>query len=344
MKKAAKKATLAFCILYAMAALSTKSTALTILFAGRILSGIGTSLLFSAPEAWLVGEARRINATDAALGATFSAAYGGDALVAIVAGQLASLAAAARGPVGPFEFSVLFLFIGALTVITRWTENTAAPSSTSSNEVSIADAFQLMINDKRILLVGAIQALFEGAMYVFVLQWPPAITQAVRGVFGMDSPTPFGKIFSCFMVSCLLGSTAFSWLQRQKITVERTTLGTMTAAAISMAAATSAISYTTGALALTALTSAFFAFELCVGLYFPSIGTLRAKYVPDSHRSVIMNIFGIPLNALVVSVFLSIRTLGVQGALAVASTALILASTAAASLLANTHRDDRSKE
>ena len=31
---------------------------LQILFLGRILSGIGTSLLFSAPESWLVGEAQ----------------------------------------------------------------------------------------------------------------------------------------------------------------------------------------------------------------------------------------------------------------------------------------------
>ena len=61
-------------------------------------------------------------------------------------------------------------------------------------------------------------------------------------------------------------------------------------------------------------------------MYFPSIGTLRSKYVPDSHRSVIMNLFGIPLNALVVSVFLSIKKLGVSGALSVSTGALALAT------------------
>lgn len=44
-----------------------------------------------------------------------------------------------------------------------------------------------------------------------------------------------------------------------------------------------------------------------------------------------MNLFGIPLNALVVSVFLSIKFLGVNGALGVASTSLGLAT---ASMLA----------
>lgn len=53
-----KKGTLAFTIIYALGAASTKSPLLQILFLGRVLSGIGTSLLFSAPESWLVGEAQ----------------------------------------------------------------------------------------------------------------------------------------------------------------------------------------------------------------------------------------------------------------------------------------------
>ena len=54
-----KKGTLAFAIIYALGAASTKSPLLQVLFIGRILSGIGTSLLFSAPESWLVGESQQ---------------------------------------------------------------------------------------------------------------------------------------------------------------------------------------------------------------------------------------------------------------------------------------------
>lgn len=61
-------------------------------------------------------------------------------------------------------------------------------------------------------------------------------------------------------------------------------------------------------------------------MYFPLIGTLRSKYVPDSHRSVIMNLFGIPLNLIVVSVFLSIKKLGIQGALTCSTVSLGLAT------------------
>ncbi|CAF4464823.1 unnamed protein product, partial [Rotaria magnacalcarata] len=32
--------------------------------------------------------------------------------------------------------------------------------------------------DKKIFLLGVVQALFEASMYVFVLEWTPALTQA----------------------------------------------------------------------------------------------------------------------------------------------------------------------
>lgn len=54
-----KKGTLAFTVLYAIGALSTKSPLLMVLLFGRVMSGIGTSLLFSAPESWLVGESQK---------------------------------------------------------------------------------------------------------------------------------------------------------------------------------------------------------------------------------------------------------------------------------------------
>merc|ERR1712157_487727 len=74
------------------------------------------------------------------------------------------------------------------------------------------------------------------------------------------------------------------------------------------------------------LALSFFVFEACVGMYFPSIGTLRSRYIPDSHRSVIMNLFGIPLNVLVVAVYLFMKYLGVNGALGISSSALALAT------------------
>ena len=130
------------------------------------------------------------------------------------------------------------------------------------------------------------------------------------------------------MACCLLGSTLFGQLAKTGVATEVSASSMLSVATLAMTAATFIVSTASPTLgmSLTGLMAAFFAFEACVGMYFPSIGTLRSKYVPDSHRSVIMNLFGIPLNLLVVSVFLSAKRLGVNGALTVSSGALGIAT------------------
>ena len=326
-----KKATLAFSVIYAIGALSTKSNVLTVLLLGRVLSGIGTSLLFSAPESWLVGAATSANQSNC-LGETFGWAYAGDAIVAILAGVMAGQVAGPRGPTGPFELSTLFLGLGGLLTALLWNENKAEPPRAGGmpdQRPTIADAIQVVLKDPKILLLGGVQSLFEAAMYIMVLQWPPAMTAA----FG--AATPYGTIFSCFMASCLLGSTLFGQLTKLGVRTERFAAAMLSVATASMTAATWTLhsaarrqgtTASLGGTGLATLVASFFAFEACVGMYFPSIGTLRSRYVPDSHRSVIMNLFGIPLNVLVVSVFLSISKLGLTGALSVSSAALGVAT------------------
>ena len=63
------------------------------------------------------------------------------------------------------------------------------------------------------------QALFEGAMYIFVLQWPPAMKAVLTGA------VPFGKVFSCFMVCCMIGSSSFGALTQRGVSPEVSTGG-----------------------------------------------------------------------------------------------------------------------
>jgi hypothetical protein len=211
---------------------------------------------------------------------------------------------------------------------------TTPPPETTSFKPSIRDAIEVVKSDPKIMLVGAVQSLFEAAMYIFVLQWPPAMRAVITNAFDTAGATttaasvPYGTIFSCFMACCLIGSTLFGQLvdtsnsntKKGALTQEQTTSWMLAVAALAMTGATLCQN------SLAGLVAGFFVFEACVGMYFPSIGLLRSKYVPDSHRSVIMNLFGIPLNVLVVTVFLSIHRLGLQGALAISSGALALAA------------------
>ena len=299
-------------------------------------------------------------------------AYAGDSIVAILAGQIAGFAASQRGPTGPFEVSVGFLILGGLISSLLWKENVASSSSSSgssddseSTKPTIRDAVKVVKSDPKIMLVGAMQSLFESAMYIFVLNWPPAVSKAVSSYFAKFAKdtsaainTPYGTVFSCFMACCLLGSTIFGQLtsssrvdkdgNSKSVSTENFAVGMLALATLAMGSATMAISsgapgilskipvvsnilggvasaISSPASVLGVLIASLFVFESCVGMYFPAIGTLRSKYFPDSHRSVVMNLFGIPLNAMVVSVFLSIERLGVQGALGVSTAALATA-------------------
>ena len=122
----------------------------------------------------------------------------------------------------------------------------------------------------------------------------------------------------------MLGSTTFSALGRRGVKPESVMSGMLFLATAAMAAATATCRNL--GFAVAPLVASFFAFEACVGTYFPLIGTLRSKYLPDAYRGVIMNLFGIPLNLIVVAVFLSIARLGVPGALACSTAALSLAT------------------
>jgi hypothetical protein len=44
---------------------------------------------------------------------------------------------------------------------------------------------------------------------------------------------------------------------------------------------------------------AFCVFEVLIGMFWPSMMTLRAKYVPEEQRSTIINLFRVPLNLFV---------------------------------------------
>ena len=94
--------------------------------------------------------------------------------MAITAGQLASITANKQGPTGPFTVSILFLLLGSILAAFRWKENkaaiaTGASEKSSEEKLTIKDAWDEMLKDKKIMLVGAVQALFEGAVNASIM-------------------------------------------------------------------------------------------------------------------------------------------------------------------------------
>mmetsp|Transcript_6603 Transcript_6603/g.17749 ORF Transcript_6603/g.17749 Transcript_6603/m.17749 type:complete len:441 (+) Transcript_6603:75-1397(+) len=274
-----------FCVTYALSCMTKHSPNFWVLMAGRVLGGIATSILFSAFEAWLVYEHINRNYDAAWLSETFAKAQFGNGLVAIGSGQVAGVAAGLFGKVAPFDLSLIVLIVTGCIVGLTWTENYGDERASVGG--GFAQAWANMMADKRILLIGAIQSAFEGAMYTFVFMWTPAL-QTISA-----TEIPHGMIFSSFMVAIMIGSSLFTLLVT-KFRIEAFLRAFFVFA-------TAAFVFTIFSKSAMGIYCGFLAFEVICGVYFPAMGTLRSRYVPEETRSAIMNFFRLPLNVIVVA-------------------------------------------
>lgn len=163
---------------------------------------------------------------------------------------------------------------------------------------SFTSSLKAVMSSTEILLCGIVCSLFEGSMYIFVFMWTPAmkeLTQLANPNF--DGILPFGLIFAAFMVCAMIGSSTFSILI-EEFKVEQIGLAVFSVATCSFCLMISTTSDTNVFLA-------FLLFEVCVGIYFPAMGTMKSVIVPENKRTTIYNLYRIPLNFIVVSSLLT---------------------------------------
>jgi hypothetical protein len=228
------------------------------------------------------------------LGLTFAACTSGNGVIAIASGVVASVVRDAWGPVAPFDASLFLLIIGTTLVWFNWGENhgDARIDMTST----LRNAWSRLVADRKIALLGCIQSFFEGAMYVFVFMWTPALEST------SDYEIYHGWIFASFMICVLYGSNIFTYLLEKQHRVEKTAMHMFCVAAIALAVPAFFENHTIRLMA-------FFVFEVCVGMFWPCLGVMRGKYVPEEVRATTMNFFRVPLNLIVVCVLSNIGKL-----------------------------------
>jgi MFS transporter, MFS domain-containing protein family, molybdate-anion transporter len=302
---------LIFALLYGISCLTKHFNNFTILLIGRLLGGVATSILMSAFETWMIHEHKARAFPDDWMSNTFAHITFGSSVVAIAAGLVASIVAYLFGFVAPFDTSLVLLCIGAYFIQTQWKENygEAAPLTASTNGGmfdfdNFTKAWRIIVSNEKIWLLGLIQSAFEAAMYIFVFMWTPALEASAKlseESAGASSPLPHGLIFAIFMVCIMIGSKVFEVVIAQR-PAEHLARWVFVASAASLAVPILSSSHTLQLLA-------FCVFELCCGLYFPSVGTMRSRYIPEEVRSTVMNIFRVGLNGIVVIVLFNIDSM-----------------------------------
>jgi len=145
-------------------------------------------------------------------------------------------------------------------------------------------------------LLGATQALYEAGMWIFVFMWTPAL----------ETPggpeIPHGWIFAAYMVCIWGGSSSFTVAIQNQGVIERNCLWLFLVATVALMMPILSENVIVRLLG-------FLVFEVCCGIYYPSMGTLRSRYIPQDVRATVMNIFAIPVNLIVVSVLANLKSL-----------------------------------
>uniref|UniRef100_A0A8R1TZK0 Major facilitator superfamily domain-containing protein 5 n=1 Tax=Onchocerca volvulus TaxID=6282 RepID=A0A8R1TZK0_ONCVO len=273
---------LLYAILYAGTCVAKHFANFWILFIGRIFGGMATSILCTAFESWLVCEHNKRGFNPDSLKTIFSHAALANSIVAIISGLVAHYSANAFGYVTPFDISLVVLVVMMICAIAYWTENYGCEKTTLN--LQFMDAYRAMRNDWRVVCLALIQSLFEGTLYLFVLEWTPALSDASGALI------PHGYIFASFMVSIMIGSTIFRLLSKH----QRPESFMRFVLAVSVLCLVTPIIWPYHAAAIFA---AFVFFEICVGIFWPAIGFMRGIYIPDTTRATIMNFSRVPLNA-----------------------------------------------
>mmetsp|Transcript_45752 Transcript_45752/g.99372 ORF Transcript_45752/g.99372 Transcript_45752/m.99372 type:complete len:464 (+) Transcript_45752:49-1440(+) len=293
-----KNACLVYVVLEVIINLLEHVNMMSLLLVGRVLGGISTSLLFSAFEAWMVTEHRKRGFPEEWIGQTFGHGAVWNGVMAIAAGFLAQVSADWFGDIGPFQLAIaLTILAGAL--ILSWRENYGGGhDESSSGDSGFSGAWSAVMGNKKLLLVGSVYALFEGAMYTFVFNWVPTLARAL-GDWGKMAAVQ-GLLFSCLMAAISIGGEVYNFSFRIA-PVEVIGVVVFGVAAACMAVPTYCDLYGCGDNDATfrLVFVAFLGFEMCVGAFQPCIATHRSKYVPDQLQSTINNLFRFPLNMLV---------------------------------------------
>jgi len=301
-----KNMCIAYCLFYIFSCLTKHFKNYSMLMVGRITGGVATSILFSGFESWMVSEhLQRNQSSSGLLTYMFGMMYMVMYMVAICTGFVSQYVADAMpfapitdgsmiymgGKLGPFDFAIVLLIIGAVAMAYFWDENYGSRLGTREKDLltSLKDVLRLFSSDIRIAMLCIIVACFEGSMYAFVFNWTPALENK-------DVPPPYGLIFAGFMMACMCGASTAAITSGLKSAPVRLCV------VFFLASFTFAIATTTES---TPRYISFLAYEFCVGLYFPLSGIIKSELVPERVRTTMYNLFRVPLNGVVVALLLT---------------------------------------
>ncbi|CAF1456414.1 unnamed protein product [Adineta ricciae] len=283
-----------FCgILYILSGVSYNFNVISILIMGNIIRGVANSFFHTEFEAWVIQEYKNRNLNLQSLPQLLRNSNIFGTIISIGMGFFAQVLVEFFGFIAPFDTSIVIFTLMIVYMLFEWSENYGNP--TVSANVSFISAIQLIKFDSRIVLHGLSTALFETSLYIYFIEWTPALLKAKS--LTISDPLPFGVIFACYKFSNMMGSFAFEAIVK-KI---RPQLLIIIIAIILITGFSSAVIWSN---VQVVILIGFLFVEFGSGAYRPSIGLLRSQYIPNEVRSTIMNYIRVPQLILIIFILL----------------------------------------
>lgn len=289
-----------FGLIYSICCLSKLSSKFFCLLLGRVLGGISTSILFSTFEAWYINEhINHLSLPPEWLNITFSKASFSTGFLAIVAGVICQISADTLnlGVVSPFIIAIPFLLLCSYVVHKSWNEH--PPPKTTSNTSFLTPIYLILCQDRNLLVLSLIQSMFEAVMYTFIFSWTPIIS---------DLKPPLGIVFSSFMLAFMIGSKVYGMWLSHRLPPQFVLVVAAGSSFLSLSIVSQVIShvlYSSQEHSLsidsrTFLTQicfiCFVFYEMLLGIYFPVMGYLKSRVIPEEYRASMANWFRAPMN------------------------------------------------
>jgi len=125
-----------FCVTYTIACVCITIPSLPILFFGRVLGGVSTSILYSAFESWLVSSSNHLALPQSALSNILGRATLINGIVAAIAGVVSNkLVSTTFTFKSPFVASGVLLVLAWAVISRTWHENRGGASSSDDGGI-----------------------------------------------------------------------------------------------------------------------------------------------------------------------------------------------------------------
>ncbi|KAF4333861.1 major facilitator superfamily domain protein [Fusarium beomiforme] len=287
-----------YCIIYSLSCVAMILGTVPLLFVGRVMGGVCTTLLYSSFETWMTAEYHRqgFGQRDTALSTIQSIMAIANGLVAVGSGIVAQAAVNMSGShSAPFLLSIGCLSMALMIISRSWAENFGLRGKSSASDGTWKASVTFILRDPSMVILTLTMCFFEGSVYMMLYSWPQAIMSARAQARIWGNPQ-FGLNFANFTGAMALGSFLYSYMSRDGNPSQVSSRTVQLASSIAASALLLAIIFQDEMGRFWAICL----FQLCAGMYYPSMTFLKDRLVQEERRARVYGLMKVPLNVFTV--------------------------------------------